>query len=80
MGCFNFEREEVLIFKLFGKCFEPTVWDGDREISSVLFREKTMFQAHRVGWRQNQRVGLGWFYEIVLSPPCGMVTLASSMA
>ena len=34
MGCFNFERVKALIFKLFGRCFKPTVWDGDTSITS----------------------------------------------
>ena len=29
MGCFNFERVKVWIFKVFGRCFEPIGWDGD---------------------------------------------------
>jgi hypothetical protein len=29
VGCFNFERVEVWIFRLFGRCFKPAVWDGD---------------------------------------------------
>jgi len=29
VGCFSFERVEVLIFRVFGRCSKPTVWDGD---------------------------------------------------
>jgi hypothetical protein len=34
VSCFNFERVKALVFKLFGECFKPTVWDGDMYINS----------------------------------------------
>jgi hypothetical protein len=39
VGCFNFERVKVLIFKLFGRCFEPIGWDGDINSEKSVFAD-----------------------------------------
>ena len=51
MGCLNFERVKVLIFKLFGRCFEPTMWDGDiRKSRKRLTKMYSFFCSKPTAW------------------------------
>jgi len=55
VGCFNFKRVKAWIFRLFGRCFKPTMWDGDGKGDGVrkgAGNELTeiSFLAHCVGW------------------------------
>jgi hypothetical protein len=51
VGCFNFDREEVLIFKLFGRCFKPIGWDGDiRKLRKRLTKVYSFFCSKPTAW------------------------------
>jgi hypothetical protein len=54
VGCFNFEREEVLIFKLFGRWFKPIGWDGDiRKLRKRLTKVYSFFCSEPTAWDGN---------------------------
>ena len=51
MGCFNFERVKVLIFKLFRRCFKPIGWDGDiRKLRKRLTKVYSFFCSKPTVW------------------------------
>ncbi len=50
MGCFNFERVKVLIFRFFGRCFKPTMWDGDKSMKPFEVMKRHFSCSKPTGW------------------------------